>query len=307
MSEAAPFVVLAQRQVKPEHLDAFLKADDALMRDASRAPGFRTVYVLQTLEDPTLVSHFELWEGQEAHDAYVMGDGHEGFEQRIAELVEHVHDPRHYRVFRRYDAQPHEGRETARPRASGGRLPEIGPEGIPDDVERLLERLPQLRFFRVAAQAQAAFTPFIRLADALLNRGALHPRLRELAILAVAHFEEADYERVQHERLAHEAGVTPQQTAALRAGELEAPIFNHNERLVLRFVASWWAHKVVDDDLFGAAAERFSPGELTELLLLCGYYLTAARLMTNAGLAPEPPAEKRFDLSDRMEAQDAAI
>lgn len=162
----------------------------------------------------------------------------------------------------------------------------------------MLSKLPPLRFFRVVAQAQAAFEPFIRLADALLNQGVLHPRLREFAILAIAHLESADYERIQHEKLASNLGITSHQLQAIKDGNFEAPILNNDERLVLRFVKAWWEKGIVDDATFSAAADQFSPDELVELLLLCGFYQMSARLMTNSGLAVEaPPDDEPLDLT----------
>jgi len=302
---AAPFIILAQRQIKPEQLSNFLKVDDELMRDAAKANGFEVIYVLQTLENPAFVTHFEVWHSQEAHDAYVMDAAHADFENKIKPLVESVRDPQHYTLFRRYDADDrHATSSTPTPdqpatesQSQQERIAPLPNNQTRAEVEAILAKLPPLRFFRVAAQARTAFEPFMRLADALLNQGVLHPRLRELAILAIAHLESADYERVQHEKLASNLGITPHQLQAVRDGNFEAPILNNDERLVLQFVKAWWQTGVVDDDIFSAAADRFAPNELVELLLLCGFYQMAARLMTNSGLAIESPPDQQFNLT----------
>lgn len=300
-----PFVILAQRQIKPGELSAFLEVDDQLMRDAAQANGFEVIYVLQTLENPNFVTHFEVWKSQEAHDAYVMDAAHADFENKIKPLVENVRDPQHYTLFRRYDAgdrqatpdAPTPSQVTADPQPHQERISPLAEGQARSEVETLLAKLPPLRFFRVAAQAQTAFEPFMRLADALLNQGVLHPRLREFAILAIAHLESANYERIQHEKLASNLGITAYQLQAIRDGNFEAPILNQDERLVLRFVKAWWQRGVVDDTTFLAAANRFSPDELVELLLLCGFYQMAARLMTNSGLAVEAPPDQQLNLS----------
>lgn len=307
----SPFVVLAQRRVKEGRLDRFLEADDALMRDASGAEGFDTVHVLQSVEEPRFVTHFEVWASQDAHDRYVMGSAHGDFEDAIAGLVEHVEDPRHYAVFRTYrgGSDPDgsvsgeasgDGAAPRRsaPRPEAERISPVNPAAASGEVGARLDALPPLRFFGVVAHAEAAFEPFMRLADALMNRGRLHTRLRELAVLAIAYFERADYERVQHEALAAEAGVTEEQRKAIRGGAFEAPILNDDERLVLRFVRSWWERGVVPEELFADARERFGPDGTTELLLVCGFYLMAARLMTNAGLAPDDPPGSAFSMSE---------
>lgn len=304
------FFVLAQRRIYPKHLDEFLEIDDALMRDASRTPGFGSVYVLQSLEEPNFVSHFEVWDSQEAHDRFVMESAHQDFEEKIDPFVEYVHDPRHYTLFHRYASD----RPTSSQNAFTDGAERFAPAFADDEpagssrwslqswnfensVEKILKKLPPLRFFRVVAHAETAFAPFLRLADALLNQGNLHPRLREIAILAIAYLEKSDYERVQHEALARDLGITSHQIEAIHQGNFEAPILNDDERLVLRFVQAWWSEGVVSDALFEAAAERFESNELVELLLICGFYLMAARLMINAGLVPEEPPGEQFQYS----------
>ncbi|MES1022960.1 antibiotic biosynthesis monooxygenase [Gloeocapsa sp. BRSZ] len=296
-----PFIILAQRQIKSGQLLEFLEVDDELMRDAAKADGFEAIYVLQTLEKPNFVTHFEVWKSQEAHDAYVMDAAHADFENKIKPLVEIARDPQHYTLFRRYDADDRQATSAQfipKQQPHQERISPLAEEQTKSEVAALLAKLPPLRFFRVAAQAQAVFEPFIQLADALLNQGVLHPRLRELAILAIAHLESADYERVQHEKLASNLGITPHQLQAIRDGDFEAPILNNDERLVLRFVKAWWRTGIVDDATFSATTDRFSSDELVELLLLCGFYQTAARLMTNSGLATESSPDGQFNLSE---------
>lgn len=303
--QTAPFAILAQRYVKPDRLQEFLEVDDELMNDASKAAGFEVIYVLQALEEPNFVTHFEVWASQEAHDAYVMDTAHAEFENKIKNLVEVVRDPRHYSIFRRYNAAsgqnalptPTPEKSVSEAQPPQERILPLAQGQMKSEIEAILAKLPPLRFFRVVAQAQSVFEPFIRLANALLNQGVLHPRLREIAILAIAHLESADYERVQHEKLASDLGITQYQLQAIRDGNFEAPILNEDERLVLRFVKTWWKTGVVDEATFSAAANRFHPDELVELLLLCGFYQMAARLMTNSGLAVESPPDEQLNFS----------
>jgi 4-carboxymuconolactone decarboxylase len=304
-SVTAPFVVLAQRRVKPGQLDAFLEADDALMQDASGADGFGEIHVVQTIEDDHFVTHFEIWRDQAAHDAYVMDDTHADFEERIAELVEHVEDPKHYGVFRSYypegqerkegeDLSPNLVNEATREQ----RIAPASQDDLSDDARTLLSSLPDLTFFRLVARTGPAFRPFMSLADKILNHGAIDPRLREIAILAIAHLEGSTYEHVQHGEVARRAGVTDAQIDVIGEGDFEAPILNDDERIVLHFVESWWRRGIVEEAPFAAMMDRFGEDQTTELLLICGFYLMAARMMTNAGLPPEEPPSEQLETGD---------
>jgi len=290
-----PFVVLARRRVRPEALDAFLEADDALMRDASAADGFGVIYVIQKIENPREVTRFEVWRDQAAHDAYVVDTAHATFESRIADLVEHVEEPRHYGVFRIYRRSGPGGGPRELPWLEGlasceaARLRPASDADLDPETRDFLTTLPELSFFRLAARLGGAFRPFMELADRALNHGRLNARLRELAILAIAYLEGARYEQVQHEAVASRAGVTDQQLAAVRRGDFEAPILNDDERLILRFARAWWERGVVPTEVFSDALERFGEDQVTELLFICGFYLTAARLMTNAGSRERGP------------------
>lgn len=159
------------------------------------------------------------------------------------------------------------------------RIPYVDPATAAPEVREALEALPPLNIFRLVANAETAFRPFLRFGGALLSQGELDAKLRELAILRVAEKTGARYEWVQHAQIALAVGATEEQVAALERGDADADVFDSKEQLVLRF-----ATEVIDDvgaseATFAAAREQFSPRELMELTLSIGYYMAVARVM----------------------------
>ena len=116
------------------------------------------------------------------------------------------------------------------------RLPYVDPSDAPEPVREVLERVPPLNIFRMMANADTAFRPWIRWGAVLLSDLSLDAALRELAILRVARLTpHAEYEWVQHVPIAKAVGVRDAQVQALERDEPEADSFSPEERLVLRF------------------------------------------------------------------------
>ena len=83
------------------------------------------------------------------------------------------------------------------------RLPYADPERLPAPAREALDAVPPLGVFRMMANAETAFRPWLRWGGVLLGDLALDPLLRELAILRVARLTpHADYEWVQHAPIA---------------------------------------------------------------------------------------------------------
>src|SRR3954471_8289701 len=116
------------------------------------------------------------------------------------------------------------------------RLPYADPERLPGAAREALEAMPPLGVFRMMANAETAFRPWLRWGGVLLGDLALDPLLRELAILRVARLTpHAEYEWVQHAPIAKAVGATDEQVAALERDDPEAGCFSDTERRVLRF------------------------------------------------------------------------
>jgi 4-carboxymuconolactone decarboxylase len=163
--------------------------------------------------------------------------------------------------------------------ASVARIPYPDAAGSPPEVREALARLPSLNIFRMLSHAETAVRPFLRFGGAILGALQLDPKLRELAILAVARDAQARYEWVQHAEIGRLVGLRDDQIAALERGET-ANAFDEIERAVLAFTSAVLAGPTVDDATFDALARLLSPREIVELLLTIGDYLMLARVMT---------------------------
>ena len=178
------------------------------------------------------------------------------------------------------------------------RLPYVDPEHAPERVRQVLERVPPLNVFRMMANAETAFRPWMRWGGVLLNDLRLDPVLRELAILRVARVSPgADYEWVQHAPIALSVGATDEQVAAIERGDVDAACFSEEERAVLRFTTEVVRDVRASDDAFSAVRERLSPREIVELLMVIGQYMMLARVMATTDMELDEPADPRRPLT----------
>jgi alkylhydroperoxidase family enzyme len=146
----------------------------------------------------------------------------------------------------------------------------------------LSERLPQLNIFRLLANAQTAFRPFMEYGAVLLRDLELDPVVREQAILRVAALTPgAEYEWVQHEAIGRAVGMTDEQIEACRSGD--------PGDLVLRFTEEVVRDASPSDETFAAMADCFPPRQIIELILVIGQYMMLARLMATAQIDVDPP------------------
>lgn len=144
------------------------------------------------------------------------------------------------------------------------------------------QRLPQLNIFRLIANAETAFRPFMTYGAALLRELEIDAVVREQAILRVAALTPgAEYEWVQHEAIGRAVGMTDEQVEACRSGD--------PGDLVLRFTEELVRDATPSDATFAAMAERFSPREIVELVLVIGQYMMLGRLMATAQIDLDEP------------------
>ena len=170
------------------------------------------------------------------------------------------------------------------------RLPYVDPARAPGPVREALEALPPLNIFRTLAHAETAFRPYLRFGRAILADLELNPKLRELAILQVAHVAEAEYEWVQHAAIGRHVGLSDDQIQAVERGDAEAECFDDAERAVLAATAQVTRGPHLSDEAFAELSRHLSPREIVELLLAAGSYLMLARVMTALEIDVDPPS-----------------
>ena len=75
-----------------------------------------------------------------------------------------------------------------------------------------------------------------------------------------------------------------EQVAALEADDLDADALGEDGRLVVRFTSQVVLDATPDEATFAAMSARFTPAEITQLLLVIGQYMMVARVMATAQL-----------------------
>ena len=179
-------------------------------------------------------------------------------------------------------------------------IPLIDEADAPETVRASLAAMPpEATIWRLLAHAETVFPPFLQVAGKLQTALRLDPRDRQLAILRVAGLAECDYERIQHEVIAAIEGVAPEQIAAIGEGRVDGPEFDERQVLLLRFVTEAVERVGASEATTRAMAERFSPRELVELLLVVGQYLGLAVVLKSAALEPLPPLDPEAILQAR--------
>lgn len=171
------------------------------------------------------------------------------------------------------------------------RIPYPEDADLDDEARATLKALPPLNIVRMFAGAPSTLGPLTDLGQAILLRSELDPRLREIAILAVAHETGSNYERVQHEAISRAIGMTEADIAAASAANHEA--LDDEAALIARFAASVARDVEADGALTADVLELLGRRQATELVVCCAYYSAVARIIATCGveLEAKPPSE----------------
>ena len=166
--------------------------------------------------------------------------------------------------------------------------PDVG--GLPETAQKILAGTP-LNVVRIGAVASLPlFEAQGRLSYAIADPQVLEPRVREAAILRVAHLSNSAYELHHHRPLARGAGLTDGDLAAIerRAYHLLDPIL----AAVCRFTDEVVLDLAPSDETLAALRALVSDQVVVNLILAAGCYMTVARLIAATGIEiDETPLE----------------
>jgi alkylhydroperoxidase family enzyme len=118
----------------------------------------------------------------------------------------------------------------------------------------------------------------------------LDPKLRELAICAVAALNGADYEFVHHAPEFLAAGGSERQLQALRAPDralADAELFDAAQRAALALTVEMTRDVAVADATFEAALAALGPRAVVELVGVIATYNMVSRFLVALGVEPE--------------------
>lgn len=150
---------------------------------------------------------------------------------------------------------------------------------VSEKLNRIMDGLqPPLNVFRMVANAEPAARGFLKMGNALLERGKLSPTLRELAILRVGWLSKASYEVYQHERIGRDVGLSEEKLRAVHIGA-DAPQFDAQEKAVLRFTDEVVRNVKASDASFDAVAGFLDREQIVELVLSIGFYMMVSRFL----------------------------
>ncbi len=169
-------------------------------------------------------------------------------------------------------------------------IPYADTAALPEKAREAFDRLPRkLNIFRMWANAPECFVSGLRFGGNILSRQKLGADLRELVILLVARIEGGTYEWVQHVPIAKAAGCREDQIAALESGHFGDAVFNAKEKSLLKLSEEVIRNVRASEEAVKAAQTHFSPQEIVEIILTCGFYMTMARLTETTRVDVDAP------------------
>jgi AhpD family alkylhydroperoxidase len=124
---------------------------------------------------------------------------------------------------------------------------------------------------------------FLRFGGYLLLDSSLPPRIRELAILRVAHRRGCGYEWSHHVDIAKEAGLSEAEIAAAQTGEAN----DEFQRAVLMAVDELDEKSNVSNETWTALCERLDERQRMDLIFTIGGYIALAMAINTFGVQLE--------------------
>jgi 4-carboxymuconolactone decarboxylase len=168
------------------------------------------------------------------------------------------------------------------------RLPLVDLGNATQAIQDFVKGPGELHIFRHMANAPQCFQPLIDMVVALNREAALPLREREIALLRSVSSCIGEYEWAQHESFGREAGLGDAHLQAIRDADAEADCWEESDRDILRFTNEVIADVKASDATYQRVAKRHSPAEITELLLVIGFYRALATFTENAETPVDP-------------------
>jgi AhpD family alkylhydroperoxidase len=178
------------------------------------------------------------------------------------------------------------------------RLPPLPADQWDEAVQRSLAGMlpPERLNPRDAGNALSTFAnhpalakAFLRFNVHLLYSSTLPPRIRELAILRVAHRRDCAYEWTHHVTLAKEAGISADEIAAVRQGQAADDF----ERAVLTGVDELDEKSRLSDETWAVLGERLDDRQRMDYVFTVGCYTLLAMAFNTFGVEVEQDQKGR--------------
>ena len=140
---------------------------------------------------------------------------------------------------------------------------------------------------------------FLRFNVHLLMRSTLPARIRELAILRVAHRTSCVYEWTHHVELGLKAGLTDRDIDGVRSGEAA----DEFDRTVLAGVDELFDRSELSDATWSALSERFDERQRMDFVFTVGCYSALAMALNTFGVQLEKDVIPRNEKDEKDEKE----
>jgi alkylhydroperoxidase family enzyme len=124
---------------------------------------------------------------------------------------------------------------------------------------------------------------FLRFNNHLLFSSTLSPRLRELAVLRVAHLSNSEYEWRHHVRMGGEVGLTEDVIEGIQRGQAADEL----DRAVLHAVDELQEKSNVSDETWTVLSDHLDERQRMDLVFTIGCYGALAMAINTFGVAPD--------------------
>ncbi len=124
---------------------------------------------------------------------------------------------------------------------------------------------------------------FLRFNNHLLFSSTLPPRLREFAVLRVAHLHHCEYEWRHHVRMGKEVGLTDDVIDGIQRGEAADGL----DRAILHAVDELQDKSVVSDGTWAVLTEHLDERQRMDLVFTIGCYGALAMAINTFGVEPD--------------------
>jgi alkylhydroperoxidase family enzyme len=157
-------------------------------------------------------------------------------------------------------------------------IPLPADDELPGEIRDALANLPPLNVFRMVAGLPESFRPFLQLGGSLLGDREIDARIREIAILRVAHLTNASYEWAQHVQLGRNVGVTDPEIEAVR-GDDPGGMLGPEEALACRVADEISRDVRLSDEALELLIDRYGTRGACSLILCVSYYNMVSRFL----------------------------
>lgn len=161
-------------------------------------------------------------------------------------------------------------------------------EEMSPEIREMLGSSP-LNVTRMIANAPASFKGFSEFAKSILFESEFEPRLREIAVIRIAHVTQAHYEWTHHVAFGKRVGVTDEEINNIA---IDGPVTTLDEagNLMCRVADEISLDVRLSDEALEMILEKYGVRGATELILCCSYFNMVSRFLESTRVELEEPA-----------------